>query len=151
MLLIGIGNTARGDDGLGWALAHAVARLQLPGVTVEYRQQLQPEDVLLLQQYPIVVFADAAVQPVPGGAAMLPCRAGAQAFASSHHQSPATLLYLAATLYNARPQAWVLALQAASFEHGATLSPAAQGNLENGLQCWRQWWSGHFGKRRPLA
>lgn len=141
ILLIGIGNTTRGDDGLGWALAEAVEALQLPGVTVVYRQQLQVEDALLLQQYPIVVFADASVEPVPGGAALQPCIAAAQSFASSHHQSPATLLYLAKVLYGAQPQAWVLALQAASFELQEGLHAAARNSLQEGLRCWNEWWA----------
>lgn len=144
-LLIGIGNTSRGDDGLGYALAAAVEEEQLVGLTVVYRHQLQLEDVLLLQQYPNVVFIDASVEPVPGGVGVVPCLAAAQTFASSHQQSPATLLHLAATLYNARPQAWVLALQATAFELGAPLSPAAQSNLEKGLQCWREWWNSRTG------
>lgn len=147
-LLIGIGNTSRGDDGLGWALAAAVEEEQLGKLTVVYRHQLQPEDVLLLQQYPIVVFADASVEPVPGGVAVVPCLAAAQAYRSSHQQSPGTLLYLAATLYNAHPQAWMLAMQAATFEFGASLSPTAQINLEKGLQYWRQWWNAHSSNNR---
>ncbi|HMO33008.1 MAG TPA: hydrogenase maturation protease [Lacibacter sp.] len=144
LLLIGIGNTARGDDGLGWALADAVDALRLPGVTVEYRYQLQVEDALLLQQYPRVIFADASHDPVPDGAALLPCDAAAHYFFSSHHQSPATILYLAETLYGVRPQAWVLAMGAEGWELGAGLSERAQENLTKALELMREQFYNHI-------
>ena len=46
MLLIGYGNPGRRDDGLGPALAGAIAAADLPGVEVESGYQLLPEDAL---------------------------------------------------------------------------------------------------------
>ena len=44
ILLIGFGNPGRLDDGLGPALADAIEKLALPGVTVESNYQLTVED-----------------------------------------------------------------------------------------------------------
>ena len=44
LLIIGIGNSSRGDDGLGWAFLDTISQMQpLPG-QLEYRYQLVVED-----------------------------------------------------------------------------------------------------------
>ena len=60
-LVIGYGNTLRGDDGIGPAVAEAVAALGLPGVRVIVAHQLTPELAADLADAQLVVFVDAAV------------------------------------------------------------------------------------------
>ena len=43
VLFIGIGNTSRGDDALGWDFV-SKAQLHFPDADVEYKYQLQVED-----------------------------------------------------------------------------------------------------------
>jgi hydrogenase maturation protease len=60
VLVLGIGNPGRRDDGLG---AEAVARLEalrLPGVTADANYQLNLEDALTCASHDLVVFVDAA-------------------------------------------------------------------------------------------
>ncbi|MHC4675441.1 MAG: hydrogenase maturation protease, partial [Planctomycetota bacterium] len=59
ILIIGYGNPGRLDDGLGPALANAVDKMNLPGVTAEADYQLAVEDAAALAQHDIVIFADA--------------------------------------------------------------------------------------------
>ena len=61
VLVIGYGNPGRLDDGLGPALAEALAALELPGVTVEANYQLTVEDAAAVAEHDVVVFADASV------------------------------------------------------------------------------------------
>jgi hydrogenase maturation protease len=61
LLVIGYGNTLRGDDGVGPRVAEAVERLQLPGVRTLICQQLSPEHAEMISQAERVVFVDAAV------------------------------------------------------------------------------------------
>ncbi|PSR08953.1 MAG: Ni/Fe hydrogenase, partial [Bacteroidetes bacterium] len=59
-LLLGIGNSGRADDGLGWAFAEAFSD-QADLFEVELRYQLQIEDALLISTYQRVVIVDASV------------------------------------------------------------------------------------------
>jgi hydrogenase maturation protease len=62
ILLYGFGNPARGDDGLGPALAAAIEQLGIPNITVDANYQLTVEDAAEIAGYDAVVFADAATQ-----------------------------------------------------------------------------------------
>ena len=44
-LIIGIGNSGRADDGLGWAYLDAIASLDLEEIDTEYKYQLQIEPI----------------------------------------------------------------------------------------------------------
>ena len=61
VLLIGYGNPGRLDDGLGPALATAIEKLGIEGVTVDAAYQLSVEDAAAAAEHDIVVFADADV------------------------------------------------------------------------------------------
>ena len=61
LLVIGYGNTLRGDDGVGPKVAEAVEALQLPGVRTLVCQQLSPEHAEPISRARVVVFVDAAV------------------------------------------------------------------------------------------
>ena len=54
-LVIGYGNTLRGDDGVGPRVAEAVGKLNLPGVRTLICQQLSPEHAELISQARAVV------------------------------------------------------------------------------------------------
>lgn len=129
MYLIGFGNPGRGDDGLGPALADRLAARGLPGLTVRRDFQLTVDHALRIAGEDRVVFADALMheaapfrfEPV------LPRPARDLA---SHSLSPASVLALAATLYDAAPVAHVLGISGTEFgEVKDGLSPAAEANL----------------------
>jgi Ni,Fe-hydrogenase maturation factor len=58
-LLIGIGNSGRADDGLGWAFLDEVEKTLPKNYDLEYRYQLQVEDAELISHYNTVFFIDA--------------------------------------------------------------------------------------------
>ena len=60
ILLIGIGNSGRGDDGLGWKFTELVERSGYNFFDCEYRYQLQIEDTVLISKYDTVLFVDAS-------------------------------------------------------------------------------------------
>ena len=60
ILLIGFGNPARADDGLGPALAEEIESKNIPDVTVEADYQLTIEDSAQVAEHDIVIFADAS-------------------------------------------------------------------------------------------
>lgn len=136
-LLIGIGNDARGDDGLGWAFLK-----KLEGSTNHYdivwRYQLQVEDAELISRYPEVVFVDACQTAVPNGFALEKCKAVLGFDFSTHAVEPTSILALCQELYQAYPLSYIFKIQGYHWDLGKTLSTAARKNLENALDFWHQ-------------
>ncbi len=133
VLVIGYGNPARGDDGLGPALADRLERLALPGVTVDADYQLAIEHAALAAEHDIVVFADAAA----GGDAAFsfaPIGPAGDASFSTHAVTPGQVLALAGSCFGAAPAGYVLAIRGHALE-GFTegLTDAARAGLEVAL------------------
>jgi hydrogenase maturation protease len=129
-LLVGIGNSGRKDDGLGWKFAGLVSGSGKTLIDCEYRYQLQVEDVLTVSRYDKVIFVDATHDEPKDGFELKPCRAAEHYFYSSHMQSPETILYLAKELYNKEPEAFILAITGKQWGLGTSLSPEAERNLQ---------------------
>jgi hydrogenase maturation protease len=129
ILVIGIGNSGRSDDGLGWRFADMLAALEPEDVDIEYRYQLQVEDALLVSEYSVVIFADASQETLDNGFVIRPCTPGSNYYFSSHMQSAETVLYLAKELYQTKPKAFTLAIAGYDWELGTSLSNQAQQNL----------------------
>ncbi|MFW6158986.1 MAG: hydrogenase maturation protease [Planctomycetota bacterium] len=134
VLLIGYGNPGRLDDGLGPALAEAIGRRDLPGLTAEADYQLTVEDAAQAAEHDVVLFADAdAIGPEP-----FSVRAVAPEFAapgwSSHAILPGAVLGLARGLFGAEPTGLLLGIRGYEFDaFGERLSPGARANLDAAL------------------
>jgi hydrogenase maturation protease len=61
VLVVGVGNPTRCDDGAGWAVAERIAALNLPGVEVQTTQQLLVELAEEFARSDRVVVVDASV------------------------------------------------------------------------------------------
>lgn len=129
ILLVGIGNSGRKDDGLGWKFAGLVSDSGRSVIDCEYRYQLQVEDVLMTCHYDKVIFVDATHEVLEDGYELKPCRVAPHYYYSSHMQSPETILYLAKELYNKEPEAFILAITGKQWGLGTSLSPEAERNL----------------------
>ena len=133
-LLIGYGNPGRVDDGLGPALAAAVEKLGLEGVTVDSDYQLTVEDAAAVAEHGAVVFADAAVAgPEPFRFRRVWPRPHLSF--SSHHLEPSAVLALAEDLFGAQVKGFTLEIRGYEFnEFGERLSAGAQANLAAALK-----------------
>lgn len=129
ILLIGIGNDSRGDDGLGWKFVELVEAMGLDFIDHEYRYQLQVEDAALISEYDVVYFVDATYENLNAGFELRTCIAVDEEQVSTHAQSPGAILKLANNLYNKFPEAWILAIAGESWELQTSLSDAAEKNL----------------------
>ncbi len=128
ILIMGIGNPLRQDDGAGRALADRLAEalkvLDCP-CRVVYVQQLAPENAMLVASPDIstVCFADVAVD-LPG--LQLSALGGAEAPEDgariTHQVGPNTLLAYVSVLRPSAPHAWLFTLGGAEFGHGEGLS-----------------------------
>lgn len=135
LLIFGIGNAARGDDGLGWAFLDALKKRNDLQGHLAYRYQLNLEDVALLPEAHPVVFVDATMMQIPLGYRWAPALpTGEELGYSSHSLSPMALLSLSEELYGRVPPAFLLLISGESWELGEGLSARAERGLEGALQ-----------------
>ncbi|MCF7853446.1 MAG: hydrogenase maturation protease [Candidatus Pacebacteria bacterium] len=133
VLVIGYGNPGRLDDGLGPALAAALEKETLDGVTVDSNYQLTVEDALPISQHKVVIFADADVAG-PEPFYFKAVKPGKHVTFSSHSISPRSVLGLAEELFEKVPAAYVLGIRGYEFnEFEERLSTGAQNNLQHAL------------------
>jgi hydrogenase maturation protease len=139
-LVIGIGNSLRGDDGVGWRLAEEL------GPPHQALHQLTPECAALLADVGRVLFVDAwCAEPLPSAPVLtqlVPAETGlttAEGSAFSHHLSPGALLAISKHLYGRSPQAWQLLVPVVQFGHGEALSPQLRALLPQTRQLLQDW------------
>jgi hydrogenase maturation protease len=132
-LVIGIGNSLRGDDGVGALLAE-----QVGGRSV---QQLTPELAAELAELETVLFIDAWLAPAGAAPriAAISLAAGAAGAPDSHRLEPAQLLAISQALYGRAPAAHLLQVPATLFEHGNALSAELQAVLPQAQALLRGW------------
>ncbi len=132
ILVMGIGNPGREDDGLGPALAARIEALGLPAVETDANYQLNIEDAEVCSRYAVVIFADAARRlRAPFRFSKLGPAAASPA--TSHALGPGAVLALCEKLYGRRPDARLLALRGHHWEVKEGLSPAAERDLRAAL------------------
>ena len=132
VLVIGYGNTLRGDDGAGPAVAQQVAAWQKEGVAVRICQQLTPELAADLASVELAIFIDARattateiewqqLQPQPTESGL------------GHVSDPRSLLAWAQALYQRAPVAYWLLIPAADFSFSEAFSPLTASATELAL------------------
>lgn len=137
VLVIGVGNPGRGDDGLGPALADVLEADAVPGLTVETAYQLSLEHAAEVSAHRAVLFVDAAAagdEPF----ALRPLRADGAAGCSTHEMPPEAVLAVCELAFGRVPDAWLLGVRGYDFEPGEPLSAAARANLDRSLPAARQ-------------
>jgi hydrogenase maturation protease len=113
VLVIGYGNTLRGDDGIGAAVAEAIIAAALPGVGVIVAHQLTPELAADLAEARRVVFVDAAVGGEPVTETELVPEPAAASL--THAPDPRALLALTRAACGRSPEAWLVTVAGADF------------------------------------
>ena len=123
-LIIGYGNELRGDDGAGLDVARALAA---EGYHAIETRQLFPEFAEQIAAARLVIFVDCHAGLAPGEVAVTPV--GEAAAALHEPCSPRMLLTLAAEVYGAAPQAYVVGIGPQTMEFGESLSPPVRAAL----------------------
>lgn len=139
-LVIGYGNTLRGDDGLGYRVAEAVESWGMDNLEAYPCHQLTPDLAALLADQERVFFVDASLPQNPHSPLVLtrlqitpmptPTFTG-------HHSHPLDLLALTQQLYGHTPLAYTLLLPTWAMGYGEDLSPVAERGLGQALR-WLQ-------------
>jgi hydrogenase maturation protease len=131
LLVIGYGNSLRGDDGVGPQVAEQVAAWQLPQVRSLAVHQLTPELAEPMAEAEVVLFVDAQVaesEQTPPQLADLSLAGEATGW--DHRWQSSGLLQLTKAVYGVCPQAYQLLIPARQFEIGAPLSSSAQAGMD---------------------
>ncbi|MBO9997413.1 MAG: hydrogenase maturation protease [Cyanobacteria bacterium SID2] len=124
MLVIGYGNSLRGDDGIGRVVADRVADWNLSHVRSISVHQLMPELAEELSKVDRAVFVDARIdgdavlveslEPDDGNSLL------------GHSLTPRSLLGLSKWLYHQVPEAWLISVPGECFDFCDRLSPTAE-------------------------
>lgn len=136
-MVIGVGNPARGDDGVGPAVAARVEEdPRAAGALVRSVMQLTPELAAEVSEASVVVIADARVGTAAGEVDWGPVGASESGVSGpfSHHLTPAALCHMAGVAFGRTPPAYVVGVGAAGFDAGAPLSGPALAALPHALE-----------------
>lgn len=138
VLLFGIGNCGRADDGLGWAFLDKM-KSELPeNYDYEYRYQLQIEDANLASQYDIVIFIDAHKHFFENGFNWEQCFSKATKSFTTHELDPTTVLYLTESIYGKKPNAFILGINGEKYSLDMGLSDVAEQNLLKAISFFKE-------------
>ncbi len=134
VMLLGIGNDGRQDDGLGWAFLQRVQSWGSFAGSIHYRFQLQIEDAQTICQAETVIFVDACRQTLPQSYRWQECHPAGELGYTSHQLTPQSVLHLCDQLYGVCPPAYLLLIEGLSWELEIGLSKPAQANLDRAFE-----------------
>jgi hydrogenase maturation protease len=130
ILVFGVGNPGREDDGLGPALLARLEATPVPGIDLDCDYQLVVEDAAEVARHAVVVFVDASIDgPAPFAFTEI-AEPRASARFTTHGASPAGVLGLAQELFQATTRGYLLGIRGVSFAmFTESLTPGAQAHL----------------------
>jgi len=124
ILVIGIGNSGRSDDGLGWLMLDHIKNIFFD-VDLLYRYQLQIEDAELLSHYRTVIFIDATKEVTRSGYFFKSCQPNNGFGLTSHMLEPETILWLENELYKTGPSTFIMGIEGQKWS--LSLEPSEMG------------------------
>lgn len=133
-IVLGIGNTGRQDDGLGWLFLDHIKNKGFIDYDLEYRYQLQIEDAELISRYQNVLFVDASKEKIEDGFYLRTCMPSEEYSFSTHELMPETVLFLAEKLYNSQPKARLLGIRGYKWELKNGITKKAGENLKKAVR-----------------
>jgi hydrogenase maturation protease len=133
ILVIGYGNTLRGDDGVGPRVAEAVAQLTLPGVRTLACPMLTPELADPISRAGKVIFVDAAVD-APNEVQWRQLQPNETSQLMAHAADPRTMLALSRDVFGQVPEAWWLTIPAVDLSFREEFSPNVQSGFADALE-----------------
>jgi hydrogenase maturation protease len=141
ILVIGYGNTLRGDDGVGYQIGETIADWQIPQVRSIAIHQLLPELAIAMADVDIVVFIDAiaSINSLTQNINITPLPPDSDVTFSTHIITPQLLLSLTQRLYSKTPDAYLLTIPAIDFTLGNTLSPITSTGQKLALDFLKRW------------
>ncbi|MGF1487536.1 MAG: hydrogenase maturation protease [Prochloraceae cyanobacterium] len=136
ILIIGYGNTLRGDDGAGQLVAREIAKKNHQNVKCLAVHQLTPELAEDISQASQVIFVDAVItnESKSQKITVKPIKKPIFAQISTGHVGyPRSLLSLTQALYSRIPPACSILIPAVNFEFGEELSLLTQTGIQEAI------------------
>lgn len=133
ILIIGIGNNTRQDDGLGWCFLDKLVKDKFNENNLIYKYQLMVEDAELIGNYKTVIFVDACKTAISKGYEIEKIHPAKQVSFSTHAVPPNQLLNLCETIYNKKPIPYLVKIQGYRWDYTIGLTKKAEENLMNSL------------------
>jgi hydrogenase maturation protease len=135
ILLIGIGNISRGDDGIGWLFADEMEMYFGQSITVQKEFQLVIEDALKITEFDTVIFVDASENILENGFEFRKVDVPdvIKTEFTSHAQTPENIVFLASDLFQIKNDAYVMEISGKDWELGEGLSAYGRQNLNNAM------------------
>jgi hydrogenase maturation protein HypF len=145
VILIGYGNTLRGDDGAGQRVAETVAEWNLPNVRSLAVHQLMPELSESLAAAQLAIFVDVYIADAEQDIQVHCLQANSHPsnnalqipnpkHSMGHTADPLSLLALTQQVYATAPLSWWILIPAVQFEFGEQLSTVAEQGIQDALQ-----------------
>jgi hydrogenase maturation protease len=134
VLVYGYGNPGRQDDGLGILLAEKVEEWAksngYSNITTDTNYQLNIEDAHALNDYDVVIYADASIEKIDNYK-LEELKPELNTNFSMHSVSPAFVIGLCKEIYGDIPESWLLHLKGYEWEFMQDMSSKAKRNLED--------------------
>ena len=138
VLIVGLGNTTRSDDGAAWEVVCLLELMRFPGLETRVTQQLGLELMEEWRGFDQVLLVDAAlgdkavrIEKVSGGDSL--------SSPSTHHLKPEILLQLSRWLYHGNPELYLCRVPAVDFGFGESLSSDARRHVREALRQIKAW------------
>ncbi|WP_107668868.1 hydrogenase maturation protease [Cyanothece sp. BG0011] len=127
-LIIGYGNTLRGDDGVGYKIAEMIKQWDYNNLTSLAVHQLTPDLAEIIAQADTILFIDAI--PIKdintANLQIKTINTNNKTNNLAHHNNPEQLLSLTQAIYQKSPTAYWLLVPAINFNFSEELSPITQ-------------------------
>ncbi len=136
ILIIGYGNTLRGDDGVGYKIAETIKQWHYENITSLPVHQLTPDLAENLSQVDTVIFID-AVPLTDIKKAKLEIKTisiNNKSNNLAHHNNPEQLLSLTQAIYQKVPKAYWILVPGFNFNFSEELSPITQKYVNSTLK-----------------
>ncbi len=125
ILVIGFGNTLRGDDAVGRHVALAVSDWQVPGLKVMAVHQLTADLAEPLARADLAIFIDAQLARGGDPVEIHPLEPSTCTGFAGHISDPQALLALASAVYGRHARAWLVSIPGDDFSLREGLSDTA--------------------------
>lgn len=131
ILIYGIGNDSRQDDGLGIRFIEELEKLKLPeNIHLDSCYQLNVEDALTIAAYDKVYFVDASHKTLENGFCITPLNPSREISFSTHAMKPESILAFALEFYQKKPETYMIGIQGYEWELGVRISARAQRHFD---------------------
>lgn len=142
VLIVGVGNTLMGDDGIGAYVAARLEEKQVPGLCTITVQQMTSDllDEMLKAAHTIIVDASVEGEPVQFYKVKENAPTGAS---HSHYTSAIQLLKMAELVYARQLSVYICAVGAHDLTLQEELSPRGKKNADQAVSTILGWINGH--------